>query len=201
MTMKKITNYISLPHIKNAAESRTVDIRTPKLLIIPMAQHIGVPCSPTVKVGDSVFEVQVIGNTEAFVSAPIHASRSGKVKEIKEITVSIGRPVKAVVIETDLDSVPLPDIKPPEINRYGKASDVGYDNGRKSFLAAVRDSGAVGMGGAGFPTHVKLAFDRDKTDIHTLLVNGAECEPYITSDYREFLENAGEPAEDIEGLD
>lgn len=190
MALKKITNFISLPHIKNASESRTADIRTPKLLIIPMSQHIGAPCSPTVKVGERVFEGQVIGNTEAFVSAPIHASSSGKVKEIREITAMSGKRVKAVVIETDIDSLPLPGVKPPEINRYGKASDVGYDEGRKSFLEAVRDSGAVGMGGAGFPTHVKLAFDRDKTDIHTLLVNGAECEPYITSDYREFLENA-----------
>ncbi|MGN0688635.1 MAG: electron transport complex subunit RsxC [Oscillospiraceae bacterium] len=149
----------------------------PSVVAISMAQHIGTPCEPVVKVGDYVRVGDKIGDSSAFVSAPIHASVSGYVKEIKDVVALSGRLCKTVVIESDNRMQMSPDIKPPVINN------------RSDFVAAVRESGAVGLGGAGFPTHVKLGFDKEKVNIDTLLVNGAECEPYITSDYRELLEN------------
>ncbi len=143
-----------------------------------MAQHIGAPCEPLVEVGEYVKVGQKIGDTEAFMSAPVHASVSGFVKEVKDVVALNGRNCKTVVIESDNRMQLSSDIKQPVINS------------REDFIGAVRESGAVGLGGAGFPTHVKLAFDPEKTPIDTLLVNGAECEPYITSDYRELMENA-----------
>lgn len=143
-----------------------------------MAQHIGAPCEPLVQAGDYVKVGEKIGDSSAFMSAPVHSSVSGFVKEIKEVVALNGRLCKTVVIESDNRMQLSSEIKPPVINT------------REDFIAAVRESGAVGLGGAGFPTHVKLAFDPEKTPIDTLLVNGAECEPYITSDYREIMENA-----------
>lgn len=143
-----------------------------------MAQHIGAPCEPLVQAGDYVKVGEKIGDSSAFMSAPVHASVSGFVKEIKEVVALNGRLCKTVVIESDNRMQLSSEIKQPVINT------------REDFIAAVRESGAVGLGGAGFPTHVKLAFDPEKTPIDTLLVNGAECEPYITSDYREIMENA-----------
>lgn len=142
-----------------------------------MAQHIGVPCEPIVKVGDHVDIGQKIGDSEAFMSAPVHASISGEVKEIKDVMNVNGRLCKTVVIANDNKKTVCKDIKPPVINS------------REDFVKAVRESGAIGLGGAGFPTHVKLAFDKTKVNIDTLILNGAECEPYITSDYRELMEN------------
>lgn len=143
-----------------------------------MAQHIGAPCEPCVAVGDKVKIGQKIGDTEAFMSAPIHASVSGVVKEIRNVMNVGGRLCKTVVIANDNKNEVYEGIKPPKVDT------------REEFIKAVRESGAVGLGGAGFPTHVKLAYDRSKVKIDYLLLNGAECEPYITSDYRELIENA-----------
>lgn len=147
------------------------------MVAISMAQHIGVPCEPLVKVGDYVKVGQKIGDSEAFMSAPVHASVSGYVKDIKDVVAITGRLCKTVVIESDNRMQLSETIRQPVVNS------------REDFIRAVRESGAIGLGGAGFPTHVKLAFDPEKTPIDTLIVNGAECEPYITSDYRELLEN------------
>lgn len=143
-----------------------------------MLQHIGAPCEPCVAVGDKVKIGQKIGDTEAFVSAPVYASISGVVKEIKDVMNAGGRYCKTVVITNDNKGDMFEGIAPPKIDT------------REEFIKAVRESGAVGLGGAGFPTHVKFSYDRSKVTIDYLLLNGAECEPYITSDYRELMENA-----------
>ena len=143
-----------------------------------MAQHIGAPCEPCVAVGDRVKIGQKIGDSEAFMSAPVHASISGVVKEIKDVMNVFGRLCKTVVIENDNKNEMYEGLEPPKCDT------------REDFIKAVRESGAIGLGGAGFPTHVKLGFDKNKVKIDYLLLNGAECEPYITSDYRELMENS-----------
>lgn len=143
-----------------------------------MAQHIGAPCEPCVAVGDKVKIGQKIGDSEAFMSAPVHASISGVVKEIKDVMNVFGRLCKTVVIENDNKNEMYEELEPPKCDT------------REDFIKAVRESGAIGLGGAGFPTHVKLGFDKSKVKIDYLLLNGAECEPYITSDYRELMENS-----------
>ena len=141
-----------------------------------MSQHIGAPAIPTVKVGDEVKVGQKIAEADGSVSSPVHASVSGKVKKIENILLSSGRTVSAVRIESDGLMTPCEDIKAPTY------SDVD------GFLAAVRESGLVGLGGAGFPTAVKLsALKSGKID--TLVINGAECEPYITCDTRTMIDD------------
>ena len=168
---------VHLPHFSGSAEQLTRKVPVPEEVTISMAQHIGAPCDPLVKVGDKVLVGQKIGDTSAFMSAPVHASISGEVTEIKDVMNVGGRLCKTVTIKSDNRMEVCPDIKPPKIES------------REDFLRAVRESGAIGLGGAGFPTHVKLAYDRTKVNIEYLLINGAECEPYITSDYREIMEN------------
>lgn len=168
---------VRLPHFSGSAEQLTRKIPAPEVVAISMLQHIGAPCEPCVAVGDNVKIGQKIGDSEAFMSAPVHASLSGVVKEIKDVMNVGGRLCKTVVIANDNKNEMSPDIKPPKVDT------------REEFIRAVRESGAVGLGGAGFPTHVKLAYDRSKVTIDYLLLNGAECEPYITSDYRELIEN------------
>jgi electron transport complex protein RnfC len=147
----------------------------PKLVTLPMQQHIGGRCTPLVKKGDSVTVGQKIADSDAFVSAPIHASVSGKVKGIKPVLMANGQMCDAIHIASDGLPVVFPD---PQL--------VAIDS-KEALLKAARDSGVVGIGGAGFPLHVKLAV-KDDTPIDTLVINGAECEPFITSDYRESLE-------------
>ncbi len=167
---------VHLPHYSGSAEQLTRKVPVPEEVTISMAQHIGAPCEPLVKVGDKVLVGQKIGDTQAFMSAPVHASVSGEVTEIKDVMNVGGRLCKSVTIKSDNRMEVCPDIKPPVIES------------REDFLKAVRESGAIGLGGAGFPTHVKLAYDRSKVNIEYLLINGAECEPYITSDYRSMIE-------------
>ncbi len=150
----------------------------PKNIIIPMTQHIGAPCTPCVKKGDYVYVGQVVGDSDAFVSTPVHSSVSGTVKDIKDIMLTAGQMVTSVFIESDDKMEMHPDIKAIE-----------EVNDRKSLAKAARASGLVGLGGAGFPAHVKLNVAEDK-QIDYLIINAAECEPYLTSDHREALENA-----------
>lgn len=175
MNFKKM-NKIKVPHNKNTSLSETVAMPVPDKVCIPLCQHLGVNCDALVKVGDEVLVGQKIGDSNAFMSTPLHSSVSGKVVEIKDYLPSNGRPCKAIVIETDKLQAVSPDVKPPQVTD------------RQSFISAVKNSGCCGMGGAGFPTHIKLSFDKKVTPINSLIVNGAECEPYITSDYRELVE-------------
>lgn len=165
-----------VPHRKHTAEMATVQMPPPATVVLPMSQHIGAPCKPVVKVGDPVKVGTLIGETTGYVAAPIHASVSGTVKAVGEILLSNGSRSMAVTIESDGKMEPDPAIAPPKIKT------------REEFFNAVRDSGLVGLGGAGFPTHVKLNA-KNLGEIDTLIVNGAECEPYITSDYREAIES------------
>ena len=175
--VKKVRGGVKVAHHKNTAELEVVRIPTPSKVVIPMQQHIGAPCEPVVKVGDEVAVGQLIGDSDKFVSAPIHASVSGTVTAIGDIKMPNGSVSKAVTIESDGEMRLWEDIKPPKVET------------REDLIKAVRDSGLVGLGGAGFPTHVKLNFPPDK-NIDTLVVNAAECEPYITVDYRECMENS-----------
>lgn len=169
---------VRLPHFSASSEQSTRKIPAPEVVAISMAQHIGAPCEPCVAVGDRVKIGQKIGDSEAFMSAPVHASISGVVKEIKDVMNVFGRLCKTVVIENDNKNEMYEALEPPKCDT------------REEFIKAVRESGAIGLGGAGFPTHVKLGFDKNKVKIDYLLLNGAECEPYITSDYRELMENS-----------
>lgn len=178
---KPIKTYggVKVPNRKNTAQMESVTIKEPEIVILPMCQHIGEPCKVKVKIGDIVKVGQVIGDTEANIAAPIHASVSGEVIKIKEITLTRGKKCDAVVIKSDKKMTLMPNIKPPVIN-----SD-------EDLVTAIRNSGLVGLGGAGFPAHVKLNIDKNK-NIDTLIVNGAECEPYITSDHRQVIEQTDE---------
>ena len=178
-------NCIRIPHKKNTENCETIRYTVPKTVSIPMCQHMGAPCEPLVSVGDEVKVGQKIGDSEAFMSAPVHSSVSGKVIEIENILFANGRECKSVKIECDGKQTVIEDVKPPVITD------------KASFINAVRESGCCGLGGAGFPTHIKLNFDENKTPVDSLVINAAECEPYITSDYREMMEN---PEDVISGI-
>lgn len=169
-------------HHKNTMDLKPVRIPVPDKVSIPMSMHIGAPCKLQVKVGDEVKVGQVIGDTEAFVSAPIHASVSGKVVAIEQITYLNGSRSDCVVIESDKQQTVHESVQPPVVEN------------REQFVAAVRKSGLVGLGGAGFPTHVKFA-PKNLDEVDTLVINSAECEPYITSDYRTLMDEAEEVLE------
>lgn len=175
-TVKKVRGGVEIAHNKNTAGMRVIRIPTPPFVQIAMTQGIGATCTPTVKVGDYVKLGQLIGDSDAYVSAPIYASISGTVTEIKEITLSTGIKSQAVVIESD-GLMASDEFTPPVVNDA------------KSLIDAVRKSGLVGLGGAGFPAHVKLNLPQE-AKIDTLIINAAECEPFITVDYRECIENS-----------
>lgn len=167
---------IDAGHYKNTASSATQVMPIPDVVKISMSQHIGAPCKPLVEKGDRVLVGQIIGDTDAFVSAPIHSSVSGTVKEISTQRNAMGGQDTLVVIETDKAQEMDPGIKVPEANNL------------EEFVKAVRASGLVGLGGASFPTHIKYN-PKNIDEVHTLIVNGAECEPFITSDHRTMLED------------
>jgi electron transport complex protein RnfC len=167
---------IKVPHRKNTENAETVPMDIPSSVIIPMVQHIGAPCVPTVKKGATIKVGQVIGNSEAYVSSPVHSSVSGVVTRVEPMLYASGNVVMSVEIKTDGKQEIDDSISPPEIKN------------KDDFLKAIRCSGLVGLGGAGFPTHVKLNPPKG-SKIDFLIINGAECEPYITSDYREIIEN------------
>ena len=154
-------------------------------LVYPLSQHIGAPSVPCVKKGDTVLAGQKIADAGGFVSVPLHASVSGTVKGIEKRLNATGSMVDCIVIEndqqyqeTEFQEARLEDLTKEEI------------------LNRIKEGGVVGMGGAGFPTHVKLA-PKDPSKIEYILVNGAECEPYITSDYSRMIE---EPEKVVKGL-
>lgn len=163
-----------VPHQKGTAGSATVDMPVPSMLRIVMQQHIGAPAKPVVAKGDSVLVGTLIGRADGAFSANVHSSASGMVTGIEEVTMPDGNRRQCVVIETDGKQTWDPTLTPPKVTD------------QKSLIEAAAQSGLVGLGGAGFPTAVKLDA-RQKLD--TLLINAAECEPYITSDTREMKEN------------
>lgn len=168
---------IDAGHYKNTAGCATETMPIPDVVKISMSQHIGAPCKPLVAKGDAVKVGQLIGDTDAFVSAPIHSSVSGTVVGIETQRSAMGGNDTLVVIETDKKQEMWEGIKVPEVEDLA------------GFVKAVRDSGLVGLGGASFPTHIKYN-PRNLDDVHTLILNAAECEPFITSDHRTMLEDA-----------
>ena len=153
----------------------------PAQVVIPMSLHIGAPCKPCVAVGDAVTVGQVVGEAPAFVSAPVHASVSGTVVAVEPRIHFSGVPVMSVVIENDFNDTPCPGAVPPRDPESLTAEQI---------CDIVKNAGIVGMGGATFPTHVKISSGLGKVD--TVIVNASECEPYITSDHRTLLEHPDE---------
>ncbi len=164
---------------KNTRRCQVEKMPAPKTVAIPMSQHIGAPASPIVKKGDIVDRGQVIGIVEAGLGAPVHSSVSGKVKEIAERNSATGQKIRSVIIENDGE-----DRLSPEITPWTKPlSETTTDE----IIEIVRKAGISGMGGATFPTYAKLKSALGKVD--TIIVNCAECEPYITANHRLLLEN------------
>ena len=174
--VKQVKGGVLVDHHKDTKDMATVRITPPERVILPMQQHIGAPCVPVVKVGDHVDVGQLIADSDQYVSAPIHASISGKVTSVADVKVANGRMVPAVTIENDGEMTLFEGIAPPTVNN------------KEDLIKAIRNSGLVGLGGAGFPSHVKFNLPEDK-EIDTLVINAAECEPFITVDYRECIEN------------
>ena len=144
----------------------------PDILVIPMAQHIGAPCVPLVKKGDLVTMGQKIGDNQG-LSVPVHASVSGKVKAVEMRPHTSGTTVMSVVIENDHQDTLCPDIQRRTHEQIEALTP-------QEMMDIIREAGIVGMGGATFPTHVKLSSGIGKVD--TIIINVSECEPYIVAD-------------------
>ncbi len=169
-----------------SADKPIVEVSPPERVVIPLSQHLGAPCKPLVTVNQEVKKGEMIGEAVGFVSAPVHASVSGKVIEIGEFSNAMGKFVTSIVIENDrneawtsLEDTPAYiDLSPDQLKEK------------------VKRAGIVGMGGAAFPSVVKLSPPKEKP-IDTVILNGSECEPYLTGDFRLMIER---PKEIIEGL-
>ncbi len=168
---------VHAPHRKYTSGCETLVMPPPERITLLMAQHLGAPCIPTVKVGDTVAVGQVVGDSDHPLSAPVHSGVSGTVSAITEVLMPTGKVSTAVVIDSDGEQRLYENIQPPKVETF------------KDFIQAVRASGLIGLGGAGFPTHVKLN-PKNRDEINTILINAAECEPYLTADYRECMENS-----------
>lgn len=173
---------------KELTSGATIEVaRPPKLVVIPMVQHIGAPCQPLVQVGDRVLMGQKVGDSEAKISAPVHSSVSGEVVAIENRPHPNGKAVLSVVIENDFQDEAVPPFVQPKDWQTLASQEI---------VQIVREAGVVGLGGAAFPTHFKLV-PPPQSKIEAVLLNGAECEPYLTCDHRVMLEN---PQDVVEGL-
>ncbi|OOB77032.1 MAG: electron transporter RnfC [Epulopiscium sp. Nuni2H_MBin003] len=161
-------------------------LKPQKELVYPLAQHIGAPATPLVKVKDEVKRGQKIAEAGGFVSAAIYSSVSGVVTKIEPRFTPSGSKVNCIVIQNDNEYT---EVEFQKINSLDELS-------KEEIIAKIKEAGIVGMGGAGFPTHVKLS-PKDPAKIDYIIANCAECEPYITADYRRMLEN---PDELISGM-
>ncbi|MBI5196273.1 MAG: electron transport complex subunit RsxC [Nitrospirae bacterium] len=151
----------------------------PKRVVLPLSQHTGAPAKPEVQIGNLVKKYQLIGSAQGFVSAPVHASISGKVTAIAEFPHSSGRMIQSVVIESDGNDEGLALKENPDYLNLSA----------EEIKTLIKDAGIVGLGGAAFPTNVKLSPPKEKP-IDTVILNGAECEPYLTADHRLMLEQS-----------
>ena len=183
--LKKKLNGIQLPHRAHTMTMATEQMPVSPQLSIVMNQHIGAACHVMVKPGDSVKMGQVIGSSDALLSVPIHASASGQVSKIDTIIMPNGVRTQAVIIDTDEEQQPVEGLAPPVIRD------------KKDFINAVQTAGLVGLGGAGFPTYVKFM---TSAKIDTLIINAAECEPYVTADYHAMMEDTDEIMAGIEAV-
>lgn len=175
------------PKSKNLTREKAVQtLPPPPQVVLPLSQHLGTPCEPKVAKGDVVKIGQVIGESSAFVSAPIHASIAGKVTNVGPMPHPVLGQALAVTIESDETEAWVELVS---ARNWKKLSS-------EEILGSIKSSGLVGLGGATFPTHVKLSPPKDKP-IKTCILNGAECEPYLTADYRLMVE---EPDKIVTGL-
>ena len=171
---------------KAMSKAKAIKTLTPKgEIVIPLSQHIGAPATPCVEVGDRVLVGQKIGEAAGFISANVHSSVSGTVKKIEPRMIASGAMVNSVIIEND-----------DTYEEYVWNLKDYKDMSKEDIRTAIKEAGIVGMGGAGFPTNVKLT-PKNEDAIEYVIVNGAECEPYLTSDYRRMIE---QPETLIEGL-
>jgi electron transport complex protein RnfC len=169
-----------------SADKPVAETKQPRRVVVPLSQHLGAPCKPVVAVDQEVKKGELIGEPTGFVSAPVHSSVSGKVISIGEFPNAMGRMVTSIVIENDYreewtllkDNPDYMNLSPEELKEK------------------IKNAGIVGMGGAAFPTVVKLSPPKEKP-IDTIIINGSECEPYLTGDYRLMIEH---PKEILEGL-
>lgn len=169
---------VHVPEFKELTEKKSIIVaESPQFAYIPLHQHTGAPCEPIVNVGDRVRIGQKIGESSAFVSGSIHASIAGTVKEIKMMYTPTGMKVKCVVIENDGTE---------EMDDFGTQKSLDELTAQE-IIGIIKEKGITGMGGASFPAHVKFSPPKEKP-IDTLILNGAECEPYLTSDHRVMLE-------------
>ncbi len=173
-------------HKDLASGKSIVEAKLPQRIVIPLSQHIGAPAKAEVNIGDEVKRGQVLGVTTGFVSSPVHSSISGKVIAIADFPTPGGKMVPSIVIESDGKDEAIEFTENPDY------MNLSADEIRN----IIKDAGIVGLGGAAFPTNVKLSPPKEKK-IDTVLINGAECEPYLTADHRLMVES---PKEVVEGL-
>lgn len=186
MSIRRNVSKLKLPHNKHTAELHSIVALPPKEVYLPLNMHSGKEAVAVVGVNDYVRVGQLIAREEGNISSPVHATVSGTVSAIEPIW-SMGKEVMAIKIVSDGKMEKDPQLKAPTVTNVDE------------FLQAVRDSGIVGLGGAAFPTWAKLAACK-KSKIKTFLINGAECEPYLTSDTRTMLEDSDYIAKGIEYL-
>ncbi|MDR2543210.1 MAG: electron transport complex subunit RsxC [Treponema sp.] len=167
---------VHAPHLKNTASNVPEVLPVPAEVRLPMSMHAGKAANPVVAVGDYVKVGQIIGEAEGFVSSPVHASVSGTVKSIDTTDSITGKRAVTITITSDGNQTPWEGITPPQVTNL------------EEFLEAVRNSGVVGLGGAGYPTAPKFTL-KETQKLDYILVNGAECEPYITSDTRTMVDD------------
>lgn len=178
---------VHVPHSKNTSNMVPERITDVKTVVLPVSMHIGAPAIPVVKAGDEVSVGTLVAEQNGAVSSPVYSSVSGKVLKIEDVLLSNGKTVPAVIIESDGLMTADANITPPDVKDSA------------TLLESVKKSGIVGLGGAGFPTYVKFGGDKP-LDIEELVINGAECEPYITSDSVTMVENAEDIAFAIKQL-
>ena len=177
---------VHVPHRKQTQNKPVLRMAIPKTITVPMSMHIGAPATPIVKMGDGVKVGQKIAEAGGFVSVPMFSSVSGKVTKIKDYLDASGRTTAAIVIESDGQQTVAETVAAPVVTN------------REELLTALKESGVVGLGGAGFPTHVKFAVEPER--IEYLVINGAECEPYVTSDTITMMERGEDMAEALRVL-
>jgi len=171
------------PEWKHLSENKSIqDLPLPEKVIIPLQQHIGAPAEPIVQKGDAVKKGQPIAKAEKFVSIPSHASISGTVTAIEKLPHPLGTDLLSIVIESDERDEWINTVK-----HNADYMDLSIDEMKKT----IQEAGIAGMGGAAFPTHVKLSPPAEKP-VDVVILNGVECEPFLTSDHRLMLEKPDE---------
>lgn len=195
MRLKSFRGGVHAPDRKEATRDRPIEVLPPpSRVVIPLQQHTGAPCEALVKEGDAVALGQKIGDSKAFVSAPVHASIAGKVTAVQLLPHPVlPKPVLSVVIEAEAAAAGAMD--PAAAARPAgaefPASSAWESLTVEQLKGNIREAGVVGLGGAAFPTHVKLSPSPEKP-VDTLVLNGVECEPYLTNDHRLMLERGEE---------